>query len=167
VSLISDFEFQPPLIAGHLSDIAGGSQPSISYRPPMDPMSGPGPSVPSLILPSTSDPTPRSYHLASTQDLISRFNLLPAYDKYVRPQIQQPDSPDPSEDKKKRSTSSYKHLIKQIPGKHSMKKDDYLVSIMQAPPKDRVPILPFDARTLRDAFTVSPEPLKGVSPFAH
>jgi hypothetical protein len=132
----------------------------------MDPTPGPGPSIPSLFLPPTNDPNPPTYHLTSTQDLISRFNLLPAYDKYVRPQLH-PDPPDPSEDKKKRSTSSYKHLIKQIPGKHSMKKDDYLVSIMQAPPKDRAPILPFDARTLRDAFTVSPEPLKGVSSFTH
>lgn len=30
-------------------------------------------------------PPPITQHLASTQDLLARFHLLPAYDKYVRP----------------------------------------------------------------------------------
>jgi hypothetical protein len=62
--------------------------------------------------------------------------------------------------------NSYRFLIKSVPGKHSMKKDDYLTTMMQVPPKQRIPIVEFDERTQREAFTVSAEGLKGVrSPF--
>lgn len=47
-------------------------------------------------------------------------------------------------------------------GKHSMKKDDYLMTIMQVPPKQRIAITPFDSRTQREAFSVSLDGLKGV-----
>ena len=43
-----------------------------------------------------------------------------------------------------------------------MKKDDYLTTIMTAPPKQRISIVPFDSRTQNDAFTVTPEGLKNV-----
>jgi hypothetical protein len=43
-----------------------------------------------------------------------------------------------------------------------MKKDDYLSTIMQVPPKQRVKITPIDLKTQREAFTVSLEGLKGV-----
>jgi hypothetical protein len=43
-----------------------------------------------------------------------------------------------------------------------MKKDDYLSTTMQVPPKQRVKIVPFDPKTQREAFTVSLEGLKGV-----
>ena len=49
-----------------------------------------------------------------------------------------------------------------ISGKHSMKKDDYLTTIMQVPPKQRIAITPFDQKTQREAFSVSLEGLKGV-----
>ncbi|KAI0762054.1 hypothetical protein BC629DRAFT_1544646 [Irpex lacteus] len=52
-------------------------------------------------------------------------------------------------------------MIKGIPGKHSMKKDDYLMTMMQVPPKQRIAITPFDIRTQRDAFSVSLDGLKG------
>lgn len=47
-------------------------------------------------------------------------------------------------------------------GKHSMKKDDYLTTMMQVPPKQKIPITPFDQRMQREAFSVSLEGLKGV-----
>ena len=49
------------------------------------------------------------------------------------------------------------------PGKHSIKKDDFLTTIVQVPPKQHIPITPFDPRTQTEAFTVSLEGLKGVS----
>ncbi|KAH6909111.1 hypothetical protein BKA70DRAFT_225380 [Coprinopsis sp. MPI-PUGE-AT-0042] len=61
----------------------------------------------------------------------------------------------------KRRKNSYKHLIKGLPGKHSLRKDDYLTTIMLVPPKQRSRIAPFDVHTQEDAFTVSPEGLKG------
>ena len=166
-------------------------------------------------------PAPQSKptHLRSTEDLIARFSLLPAYNKYVRPHAVPVDGPDHSPtpggidkgkgkekefatatpddgqdgdddeggkgDKKKKN--NYKHLVKGVPGmkharsvlcqscyltlvisgKHSMKKDDYLTTIMQVPPKQRIPITPFDQRTQREAFSVSLEGLKGVRPSAN
>ncbi|KAJ3745247.1 hypothetical protein EV360DRAFT_57459 [Lentinula raphanica] len=74
------------------------------------------------------------------------------------------DGPGGKGEKKKKN--SYKHLIKGVPGKHSMKKDDYLTNLMSAPPKQRVRISEFDSRTQRDAFTVSLEGLKGWNPSA-
>jgi hypothetical protein len=47
-------------------------------------------------------------------------------------------------------------------GKHSIKKDDFLTTIVQVPPKQHIPIAPFDPRTQTEAFTVSLEGLKGV-----
>ncbi|KAF8206377.1 hypothetical protein K438DRAFT_1481004, partial [Mycena galopus ATCC 62051] len=142
--------------------------------------------------PAVPAPTPL---LASTHDLLARFLLLPAYDKYVRPppddapepqDIPKADNgkgkarenspapqtpgadPDPDDDDaaqakgEKKKKNSYKHLIKGVPGKHSMKKDDYLAAIIQVPPKQRLQILPFDLKTQREAFSVSLEGLKGV-----
>ncbi|KAJ6619798.1 hypothetical protein B0H10DRAFT_2025071 [Mycena sp. CBHHK59/15] len=149
-----------------------------------------GPSTALFLLPSRPPlPPPR---LASTHDLLARFALLPAYDKYVRPSPddqEQPDNakgkarelgaspapqtpgdPDPDDDDpakgEKKKKNSYKHLIKGVPGKHSMKKDDYLAGIMQVPPKQRIPITPFDLKTQREAFSVSLEGLKGWNPSA-
>ncbi|KZP22715.1 hypothetical protein FIBSPDRAFT_685333, partial [Athelia psychrophila] len=151
-----------------------------------------GPStLPDLFFPPPAQPQPPA-HLASTQDLIARFQLLPAYDKYVRPHVVAEDPPatpgaidkgkgkekelatatpddgqdgDDDEggkgDKKKKNT--YKHLIKETPGKHSMRKDDYLMTMMQVPPKQRISISQFDQKTQREAFSVSLEGLKAVS----
>ncbi|KAH7915653.1 hypothetical protein BJ138DRAFT_21328 [Hygrophoropsis aurantiaca] len=117
---------------------------------------------------------PASTHLASTDDLLARFNLIPFYDKYVRPPPP-PSAPVVDDKGKGRATSpifddidsekkkknSYRHLIKDVPGKHSTKKDEYLATIMQIPPKQRIPIVPFDSRTQREAFTLNPEGIKG------
>jgi hypothetical protein len=47
-------------------------------------------------------------------------------------------------------------------GKHSMKRDDYLMTTILAPPKTRTEIRPFDRRTQEEAFTVSLGGLPGV-----
>ncbi|KAH9930092.1 uncharacterized protein B0H18DRAFT_1083995 [Fomitopsis serialis] len=147
------------------------------------------PEVLPIYLPPPGPPRPRPL-LTSTQDLVKRFQLLPAYDKYVRPYAPAvgqpsvaadkgkgkekemsvplgatpgavPDGEEDDGDGKKKAKNTYKQLIKGIPGKHSMKKDDYLTTMMQVPPKQRISILPFDQRTQRDAFSVSLEGLKG------
>ncbi|KIP10988.1 hypothetical protein PHLGIDRAFT_28135 [Phlebiopsis gigantea 11061_1 CR5-6] len=158
-----------------------------------------------FLLPPPEHPPPRPY-FDSTQDLLSRFQLLSAFDKYVKPyslpvgapgSTQIPQLPTSGERGKgkerevpprdiaspvaghtpgagndgddedaqgkgeKKWKNSYKHLIKGIPGKHSTKKDDYLMTMMQIPPKQRIHIQPFDLRTQRDAFSVSLDGLKG------
>ncbi|TFK40414.1 hypothetical protein BDQ12DRAFT_721855 [Crucibulum laeve] len=69
------------------------------------------------------------------------------------------DGPGGKGEKKKKNT--YKHLIKGVPGKHSLKKDDYLATMMLVPPKQRIPITLFDDRTQKDAFHVNLDGLKG------
>ncbi|KAF8656267.1 hypothetical protein AX16_002703 [Volvariella volvacea WC 439] len=163
---------------------------------------------PPLFLPPPGVSQPTGY-LASTQDLLQRFQLLPAYDKYVRPfaapaetgldqglastqtahysvamdkgkgkevasgglggtqgvgvagvgEGEDDEGPQAGKGDKKRK-NNYKHLIKGIPGKHSVKKDEYFTTLILVPPKQTVRIVPFDARTQRDAFTVSVEGLK-------
>ncbi|CCM04670.1 uncharacterized protein FIBRA_06856 [Fibroporia radiculosa] len=160
---------------------------------PTNALAGPSsqPELPPIYLlpPGTAQPRPL---LTSTQDLISRFQLLPAYDKYVRPYAlpvgQQPptagtldkgkgkekelslppnatpgaaqEGEDEEGKGEKKSKNTYRQLIKGIPGKHSMKKDTYLLDMIQVPPKQQIAITPFDLRTQRDAFSVSLEGLK-------
>ncbi|KAF9243504.1 hypothetical protein BU15DRAFT_86450 [Melanogaster broomeanus] len=126
-----------------------------------------------FLPPAVAYSQPQTF-LASTQDLLARFHLHAAYEKNVRIPLSQsfapasssiapsnpPHHPSPDVDEKKKK-NSYRHLIKSLPGKHSMKKDDYFTTVMQVPPKQRIPIVEFDARTQREAFTVSAEGLKG------
>lgn len=58
---------------------------------------------------------------------------------------------------------STSHIHSHSTGKHSTKKDDFLATIMQVPPKQRINIVPFDPATQRDAFSVGLDGLKGVS----
>ena len=46
-----------------------------------------------------------------------------------------------------------------------MKKDDYLATLMQIPPKQKMNIESFSQKTAREAFSVSLEGLKGVCIF--
>ncbi|PCH42580.1 hypothetical protein WOLCODRAFT_132443 [Wolfiporia cocos MD-104 SS10] len=154
---------------------------------PTNALAGPS-TLPDIYLQPPGPPPPPPY-LTSTQDLISRLNLLPAYNKYVRPYAlpvgQQPPASAMGTDKgkgkekdmsegavpgdgeeeegkgEKRLRGSYRQLIKGIPGKHSIKKDEYLTTMMQVPPKQKIAITPFDLRTQREAFSVSLEGLKG------
>ncbi|OAX35663.1 hypothetical protein K503DRAFT_868099 [Rhizopogon vinicolor AM-OR11-026] len=124
-----------------------------------------------FLPPPAAHPPSRAY-LSSTQDLLARFHLHVAYDKHVRPPIPSHTPPPPAvvppstlhpplldnDDKTKKN--SYRFLVKNVPGKHSMKKDDYLTTMMQVPPKQRIPIAEFDERTQKEAFTVSADGLK-------
>ncbi|KAH9933639.1 uncharacterized protein BXZ73DRAFT_46172 [Epithele typhae] len=150
------------------------------------------PDIPPLYFPPPGPPQPPPY-FRSTDDLLRRFQLLPAYDKYVRPyappvsQLSAADkgkakeiplreaasSPaagtpaaggdgdDDDGGKGEKKMKNYKHLIKSVPGKHSMKKDDYLATLMAIPPKQKMEIKPFSQKTTREAFAVSLEGLKG------
>lgn len=161
-----------------------------------------------IHLPPSTGPSRPPPYFKSTEDLLSKFQLLSAYDSYVRPflppedvlqdkgkgkqrdmsPIPDPHSPhinDPDDDEldRRKKKNNYKHLIKGIPGsmtfvycsshppsltrpigKHSTKKDDFLTTIMQVPPKQHINIVPFDSVTQRDAFSVGLDGLKGVSP---
>ncbi|TBU52717.1 hypothetical protein BD310DRAFT_831629 [Dichomitus squalens] len=149
--------------------------------------------IPPLFLPPPGPPRPPPY-FRSTDDLLKRFELLPAYDKYVRPfapPVGQPcatdkgkgkeifgrdapasspaaptpaagnDGDDEDGTKGEKKFKNYKHLIKSVPGKHSMKKDDFLETLMAVPPKQKNKIEAFNAHTQQTAFSMSLEGLKG------
>ncbi|KAI0648815.1 hypothetical protein C8Q79DRAFT_998789 [Trametes meyenii] len=182
-------------------DIDGQHPP---HRPPQhtNALAGPStmPETSSLYLPPPGPPKPRVY-FTSTQDLLTRFQLLPSYDKYVRPfapvvgstpQATVTSATEKGKGKEKdfplrdvaasspaahtpgaahdgdeedggrgeKKFKNYRHLIKGIPGKHSMKKDDFMQELISVPPKQKAAILPFD-ETQQDAFSVSLEGLKG------
>ncbi|KAI0749969.1 hypothetical protein C8Q80DRAFT_658344 [Daedaleopsis nitida] len=149
------------------------------------------PDIPPLYLPPPGPPQPPPY-FRSTEDLLVRFQLLGAYDKYVRPfasPVAQasatdkgkakevlplpPSSPaalgaaagDEADDdeggKGEKKHKNYKHLIKAVPGKHSMRKDDSLGRLMGEAPKQKMEIKTFSQKTTREAFSVSLEGLKG------
>ncbi|KDQ15941.1 hypothetical protein BOTBODRAFT_31395 [Botryobasidium botryosum FD-172 SS1] len=64
------------------------------------------------------------------------------------------------ERKKKKFEHGYKSFISDLPGKHSAKKDTYLVNLVQQPPKQRMDITSFDSRTL-EGFQLAPGVLQG------
>ncbi|ESK94679.1 hypothetical protein Moror_14315 [Moniliophthora roreri MCA 2997] len=155
-------------------------------------VAGPSNTHSPLYLPPPPSTHPRPEYIKSTNDLLGQFYLKGAYDKYVRPPpptdptsptsfdkgkgkevVSTPaaDANDADDDEgggkgEKKKKNTYKHLIKGVPGKHSMKKDDFLTTTIQVPPKQRVKIAPFDLRTQQEAFTVSLEGLKGWNPSA-
>ncbi|PIL32203.1 hypothetical protein GSI_05448 [Ganoderma sinense ZZ0214-1] len=165
------------------------------YPPHPNAVAGPSsmPDLPPLFLPPPGPPR-RPPYLRSTEDLIKRFDLLPAYDKYVRPfapPVGQPSATDKGKGKEivardapasspaaptpaaandgddedgakgEKKFKNYKHLIKSVPGKHSMKKDDFLQTLMMVPPKQKMQIEEFSVATQQQAFAMSMEGLKG------
>ncbi|KAI0322565.1 hypothetical protein OF83DRAFT_1167438 [Amylostereum chailletii] len=164
-------------------DIDEPFEPSASHSP--NAVAGPStlPSSPYMFLipPAPTHPQPL---LRSSQDLIKRLHLLPAYDRFVRSELEldekftnhpptsdrakgkereRDDAVDADDDEKDggKRKKTYRHLIKGVPGRHSMKKDEFLTNMIQVPEKQRIDITPFDLRTQRDAFSVSLEGLKG------
>jgi hypothetical protein len=91
-----------------------------------------------------------------------------------------PDGTDEDGKGEKRRKNTYRHLIKGTPGmfrrdlvelqafdwacsgKHSTKKDDYLVMSVSIPPKPKLVIEEFDQRTQEKTFKMTLEGLKGV-----
>ncbi|KAF8512259.1 hypothetical protein JB92DRAFT_2929266 [Gautieria morchelliformis] len=146
---------------------------------PVSPLAGPSNIPPAIFAPPQPLPRPKQ-HLHSTQDLLSVFNLHPAYDKYVRPHVHPIGDPDPGKGKgkekevssgdasrqnreadeedggeKKKKKDSYRHLIKHTPGKHSTKRDSYLQTLITLPVKQKMQIQPVDAKTLHEGFSVT------------
>jgi len=99
------------------------------------------PPYPADILLLHTAPPPPKQHLASTQDLLARFHLLPAYDRYVRPFTlpgddpalqQQPDDPSLSGLASTPATGSAGHVDK---GK-GRERDSAVATPAEADPAD-------------------------------
>ncbi|KAF8310022.1 hypothetical protein DL93DRAFT_2230583 [Clavulina sp. PMI_390] len=98
-------------------------------------------------------------HLDSSQDLLRRLQLQPAYDQYVRPfvrphgdkgkgkETEPGEQPDPGNN---RIPHGLKSFMVDLPGKTSVKRSEPLVDLVLAPPKQRIEVATFDARTLEN-----------------
>lgn len=129
--------------------------------------------------PDKAPPDLKPYRLNGTQDMLELFELMPLYDRAVRPYLR-PDpaapgatpSSDPGsvparpETESKRATlpKTFVHYVEDLPGKvrppkrsgaakHQPKE---LTQLLMKPEYTYTPIVPFDADTLSHAFHVEP-----------
>jgi len=96
---------------------------------------------------------------------------MPAYERHVKGKgkERESDEPPPTDGDKKRvggggggaKQDSYKFMIRDMPGKHSMRKDEYLTTIMLVPPKQHISVDPFSSQTRQNSFAVGPDGLRG------
>ncbi|ORY52194.1 hypothetical protein BCR35DRAFT_296965 [Leucosporidium creatinivorum] len=63
--------------------------------------------------------------------------------------------------KKAKMEKQYSHLIQDIPGRNTIKKDHYIRDLVLNPDVQPPHIVPFDEQTLRDAFTLKPGQIPG------
>ncbi|KAI8374356.1 uncharacterized protein BYT42DRAFT_400936 [Radiomyces spectabilis] len=95
--------------------------------------------------------------LTGSQDLLTYFNIIPIYNKYVRPY-----SPPNRAAGLDPTLSSY---IANLPGKNDMEPDGYLLNLLRDPQavESGAAIRPLDAETLKEAFSLKEGPIPRVS----
>ncbi|KAI9476014.1 MAG: hypothetical protein EXX96DRAFT_575439 [Benjaminiella poitrasii] len=96
----------------------------------------------------------RSY-LTGSQDLLKYFNLIPIYNKVVKPY--------PPPNRAAELDPTLYPYISDIPGKTEMEPDGYLLNLLRDPQAVETgpEIRPLDADTLKDAFTLREGPIPG------
>lgn len=108
------------------------------------------------------------FHLNGTQDVLSLFELMPLYDRAVRPYLRPDVGPYATEAEKaaantKRATipKTYWHYVKDLPGKTRMPKrlsssrmHQELTDILMKPEYTYTQIVPLDAEVTHAAFNV-------------
>ncbi|CEP09283.1 hypothetical protein [Parasitella parasitica] len=96
--------------------------------------------------------------LLGSQDLLTYFNLIPIYNKVVKPY--------PPPDRAVGLDPTLFPYISDLPGKMDMEPDDYLLKLLRDPQAvDSGPeIRPLDAATLKDAFSLKEGPVPGFDP---
>lgn len=140
------------------------------------------PQDPPVVLPAPNRAPPdlRPYRLNGTQDMLELFDLMPLYDRAVRPYLRPDPSAPPTttpgsepgsapartDADMKRTTlpKTFVHYVEDLPGKvrppkrtgaakHQPKE---LTQLLMKPEYTYTPIVPFDRDTLQHAFTVEP-----------
>ena len=138
--------------------------------------------------PERAPPDLKPYRLNGTQDMLELFDLMPLYDRAVRPYLRPepgtaanatPNSdpgsasgrPD-AEGKRAALPKTFVHYVEDLPGKvrppkrtgsakHQPKE---LTQLLMKPEYTYAPIVPFDTETLNNAFSVEPSstPAQGI-----
>ncbi|KAJ8655080.1 hypothetical protein O0I10_009287 [Lichtheimia ornata] len=93
--------------------------------------------------------------LLGSQDLLTYYNLIPIYDKYVRPY--------PPPDRGASLDQTLQPYTADLPGKTTVEPDGFLFNLLRDPqvPENGPPIKPFDADVLREAYSLKPGPIPG------
>ncbi|KAI9310720.1 hypothetical protein BX666DRAFT_2004117 [Dichotomocladium elegans] len=93
--------------------------------------------------------------LLGSQDLMTYYNLIPIYDKFVRPY--------PPPDRATHLEQSLQSYIAHLPGKNVIEPDGFLFKLLRDPqiPDQGPPIRQLDPDVLRDAYTLRPGPIPG------
>ncbi|KAI8139446.1 hypothetical protein BJV82DRAFT_627266 [Fennellomyces sp. T-0311] len=93
--------------------------------------------------------------LLGSQDLLSYYNLIPIYDKYVRPY--------PPPDRSAKLDPTLHSYIADLPGKNVIEPDGFLFNLLRDPqiPERGPPITQLDADVLKEAYALKPGPIPG------
>ncbi|OAD06806.1 hypothetical protein MUCCIDRAFT_160433 [Mucor lusitanicus CBS 277.49] len=99
--------------------------------------------------------TKKAPTLIGSQDLLTYFNLIPIYNKIVKPY--------PPPNRAAGLNPTLFPYISDLPGRMDMEPDDYLLRLLRDPQavENGPEIRPLDAETLRDAFSLKEGPVPG------
>ncbi|KAL7314865.1 hypothetical protein PS15m_006381 [Mucor circinelloides] len=99
--------------------------------------------------------TKKAPTLIGSQDLLTYFNLIPIYNKIVKPY--------PPPNRAAGLNPTLFPYISDLPGRMDMEPDDYLLRLLRDPQavENGPEIRPLDADTLRDAFSLKEGPVPG------
>ncbi|KAI7901492.1 uncharacterized protein BX663DRAFT_514613 [Cokeromyces recurvatus] len=102
-----------------------------------------------------STSTKKRPYLTGSQDLLKYFNLIPIYNKVVKPY--------PPPNRASELDPTLYSYISDLPGKMDMEPDGYLLNLLRDPQAVETgsDIRPLDADTLKDAFTLREGPIPG------
>ncbi|KAF9914633.1 hypothetical protein BX616_007892 [Lobosporangium transversale] len=95
--------------------------------------------------------------LTGSHDLMTTFNLLPLYNRYVKQKNENNEDLPPIE-------PTYFPFISDLPGKNVIRPGNYIRALLEAPEKSYGPIHTFSSSTLRDGFSLRPGPVPGFDP---
>ncbi|KFH66902.1 hypothetical protein MVEG_07427 [Podila verticillata NRRL 6337] len=95
--------------------------------------------------------------LSASQDLMTTFNLLPLYNRYVKQRLENNELASPIE-------PTYFPYINDLPGKNVIRPGNYIRTLLETPEKSYGPIHAFSSSTIRDSFSLRPGPVPGFDP---
>ncbi|KAI1315171.1 hypothetical protein EDD11_001228 [Mortierella claussenii] len=119
-----------------------------------DPATSPKPGSPSLYFINEARAKSVPQQLTGSHDLMTTFNLLPLYNRYVK------QKNDNNEDLPS-IEPTYFPYINDLPGKNVIRPGNYIRALMEAPEKSYGPIHLFPSSTIRDGFSLRPGPVPG------
>ena len=118
------------------------------------------------------------FHLNGTQDMLTLFELMPLYDRAVRPYLRPVLGPHASEAEKTAANAkrnvmpkTFMHYVPDVQGRVRVPKrtntsncHNELTHILMKPEYTYTPILPLDSETLHTAFHIEPttHPIPGI-----